>query len=218
MDTKCHERYSINNLYNVIMAWPRNGLIINNNITQSPSLGGCLVPAPTASCNTISGGAGSGTGGSGTGAGGIDNTVVASTLYTNMNVGYFKINLEETKTNMYGEALEKWYYNGINVSCTIERGAITNSDDEFGVTVSNTITVNIPRALLQSYNFLPEVGDIVFDREKYYEVNSIDTQFVTLPGVGSSNGTLGTTGQIVTYTLTCYLTRITKLNIIPYYQ
>jgi hypothetical protein len=62
------------------------------------------------------------------------------------------------------------------------------------------------------------VGDIITDREKYYEVNSIDTQFITIPGTGASNGSLGTTGQTITYSLTCYLTRITKLNIIPYYQ
>jgi hypothetical protein len=228
MVTKCYERYSINNLYNVIMAWPRNGIVVDNDITK-PSLGGaCLTPAPTASCTTIggpgggSGGAGGGgtggAGGSGTGAGGIDNTVVAATLYTNMNVGYFKINLEETKTNMYGESLEKWYFSGVNVRCTIDRGVIANTLDEFGVDLTNTITVNIPRALLQSYNFMPEVGDLVFDREKYYEVNSIDSQFITMPGTGASNGNLGTAGQVITYVLICHLTRTTKLNIIPYYQ
>ena len=197
------------------MAWPRNGLVILND-TSPPAVGTCLVPEPTASCNTITGNGG----GSGTGAGGLDNTIVASTLYANTNVGYFKIILEKTKTNMYGEALEKWYYNGVNVRCTLERGKIENGDDEFGVNVSNTLTVNIPRALLQSYNFLPEVGDIITDREKYYEVNSVDTQFVTMPGnaSGVSNGSLGTTGQTITYSLSCYLTRITKLNIIPYYQ
>ena len=88
----------------------------------------------------------------------------------------FKINLEQTKTNMYGEAIEKWYYTGVDVRCTLERGPITNTLDEFGVDISNTLTVHIPRALLQSYNFMPEVGDLVFDREKYYEVNSIDSQ------------------------------------------
>ena len=214
MDTKRNEGYSTSNIYNVIMAWPRNGLVILNNISSSIDTGACLVPEPTASCNTISDDGG----GDGTGGGGIDNILVASTLYANTNVGYFKINLEKTKTNMYGEALEKWYYAGVNVRCTIERGKIENSDDEFGVNVSNTLTINIPRALLQSYNFLPEVGDIITDREKYYEVNSIDTQFITIPGNGASNGSLGTTGQTITYSLSCYLTRITKLNIIPYYQ
>lgn len=212
MDTKCYERYSINNLYNVIMAWPRTGIIILNNTTQ-PATSVCLVPAPSASCTTVGSGSSGGSGG-----GGASNTIVASILNTNMNVGYFKINLESTKTNLYGEAIEKWYYGGVNVRCSIDRGTITNADDDFGVNVSNTITVTMATDLLISYNFMPEVGDIVFDREKYYEVSSIDSQFITLPGTGVSNGILGTTGQIMTYVLTCYLTRITKLNIIPYYQ
>lgn len=194
------------------MAWPRTGLIVLNN-TPLPPPSACLIPAPTASCTTVSGSGGGGGGGGGTG-----NTVVASILNTNMNVGYFKINLELTKTSLYGEAIEKWYYNGVNVRCSIDRGTIANADDDFGVTVSNTITVTLAADLLVSYNFIPEVGDIIFDREKYYEVNSIDSQFITLPGANAPNGVLGTTGQIVTYVLTCYLTRITKLNIIPYYQ
>lgn len=198
------------------MAWPRTGLVILNN-TAALSASVCLTPAPTASCD---GGPGGGGGGGGTGGsgGGLDPILVGQVLNTNQNVIYYKINLESTVTNMYGESLEKWYYNGVNVRCSLERGEITNGDDDFGVTVSNTIKVNIPRALLQSYNFLPEVGDIFMDREKYYEVNSIDQTFVTIPGVGASNGSLGTTGQIVMYTLSGYLTRITKLNIIEYYQ
>jgi hypothetical protein len=190
------------------MAWPRNGLIILNNVGDvSPN--SCTTAAPTSSC-AVPGGNNVGNS--------LDNPIVAQTLFTNMNVLYHKINLELTKTNIYGEALEKWYYQPVNVRCTIERGEITNGDDDFGVTIANTIKINIPKALLQQYNFLPEVGDIIMDREKYYEINSIDTQFVTIPGTNAPNNVIGTTGQIMTYTLSGYLTRITKLNIIPYYQ
>ena len=56
------------------------------------------------------------------------------------------------------------------------------------------------------------------DRERYYELNSLDSQFFTIPGTGAANGVSGTTGQTIIYVLSCYLTRITKLNIIPYYQ
>jgi hypothetical protein len=188
------------------MAWPRTGLIsaqINTNTTSSV----CLTPAPTASCGAV-----------GSGNSVIDNVLVGTTLFSNMNVKYFKINLESTITNIYGEATEKWYYQGINVRCLIDRGVTSNGDDDFGVTVSQTITVSIPKALLIQYNFLPEVGDILMDRERYYEVNSIDSQFVTLPGVGSSNSSLGTTGEIVMYALTCHQTRTTKLNLIETYQ
>ena len=196
------------------MAWPRTGLIVLNNIAAL-SASVCLTPAPTASCG---GGPGGGGGTGGGGGGGLDPILVGQTLNTNQTVIYYKINLERTVVNMYGESLEKWYYNGINVRCNIDRGATTNSDDDFGVNVAQNITVNIPRALIQSYNFMPEIGDILMYRERYYEVSGLDSIFTTIPGTNAPNGVLGTTGQITIFTLTCYLTRITKLNIIEYYQ
>jgi hypothetical protein len=196
------------------MAYPRTGLIIFNNVADvvpSP----CATPAPVSSCGNNPGGGG-GTGGGG--GGGLDPIVVGQILNTNQNVVYYKINLEQTVTNMYGESLEKWYYQGVRVPCNINREATTNQDDEFGVEIFQNITVSIPRAIAQGYNFLPEVGDILMDRERYYELNSLDSQFFTIPGTGAANGVSGTTGQTIMYVLSCYLTRITKLNIIPYYQ
>jgi hypothetical protein len=191
------------------MPWPRTGVIFNSNITYV-SGGACLTSAPTSSCGS---GSGSGNGG----ASGLDNAIVGSVLFSNMNVKYFKINLESTVTNIYQESLEKWYYTGLNVRCSIDRGVTSNAVDEFGVNIAQTINVTIPKALLISYNFMPEVGDIVMDRERYYEVNSIDSQFITIPGVSAGNEKLGTSGQTLTYTLTCHLTRVTKLNLIEYY-
>jgi len=194
------------------MSWPRTGTIHNETVTHI-SGGLCLIPMPTSSCGpNTNGGIGSG------GANGIDNALVGTILFSNMNVKYFKINLENTVSNIYGEAVEKWYYNGVNVRCTIDRGVTSNTEDDFGVNITQNITVSIPKALLIGYNFVPEVGDILMDRERYYEVNSIDSQFITIPGVGSNNEILGTTGQVVMYVLTCYLTRVTKLNLIEYYQ
>jgi len=196
------------------MAWPRTGLVYLNN-TSVPTPGVCLSTAATGSCG---GGPGGGGGTGGGGGGGLDPILVGQILNTNQNVIYYKINLEQTVTNMYGESLEKWYYTGVDVRCNINRGATSNPDDEFGIGIAQNITVDIPRALIQTYNFLPEVGDILMDRERYYEVNAVDSQFVTIPGTGASNSVQGTTGQIVMFSLSCYLTRITKLNIIPYYQ
>ena len=158
-------------------------------------------------------------GGDGGGGGGGDDALAAAVDYMNMDVKYFKINLESTKTNMYGEALEKWYYPPLEVKCIIERAEIVNGDDEFGVTVSNDIVVKIPRSSLETYGFFPEVGDIVMDREKMYEINSIDQNFITLPGGTGAQSTTGdTAGVTVLFILKGYLTRITKLNLIEYYQ
>jgi hypothetical protein len=201
------------------MAWPRNGVVILND-TDSSGPNSCTTAIPTAACPPFT------TSVSGSQSGGGDVIVgnplqpplVAQTLFTNMNVLYHKINLELTKTNIYGEATEKWYYQPVNVKCVIERTDITNSDDEFGVTIANTIKITVPEALMRQYNFSPEVGDILMDRELYYEVTNIAPQFVTIPGTNAPNSIIGTSGQIMAYVISGYLTRITKLNIIPYYQ
>lgn len=163
---------------------------------------------------------GSGTGGSPSGGGGTIPPVLSGMInYSNMVVGYFKINLEQTVTNMYGESLEKWYYPPLEVKCLLERGDYTNPDDEFGVGISQTLTVKIIRDQLLDLNFIPEVGDIVTDQERYYEVNTLNTSIITIPGATAQNGNPGgTAGEIVLLNLICHLTRTTKLNIKEYYQ
>lgn len=187
--------------------WPRYGIIYNRPI-DSFTLG----------TPTTGSGLGDGVGGGGSTGGGVGNGLNNSINFSNMNVIYHKINLFATKSNIYGESLEKWYYPPLFVKCFIDRGITSNSDDEFGVNISQTITITISRDYIQKYNFIPEVGDIVMDRERYYEVNSLDSQFFTIPGTATPNGTQGTTGQSLSYVLTCYLTRITKLNLIENYQ
>jgi hypothetical protein len=134
--------------------------------------------------------------------------------FSNMKVGYYKINLELTKTNIYGESLEKWYYQPFTLPCTIVRNEFTYPDDEFGTNVAHSIVATIYRDTFASFNVLPEVGDIIIDQERYYEVNSINQNLLTLPG--ASIGAAATT--VIQYVLSGNLARTTKLNLIEYYQ
>ena len=150
----------------------------------------------------------------------VVNNLNAQISYSNQKIGYFKIDLYNTKSNIYGESLEKWYYPPIEVKCLLERGVITNTDTEFGVDVNQTITVTVSKTVFETtYNFTPEVGDIITDQEKYYEINSIDRQVVTLPG--GTGGTPvpnagNTPNQIILYVLSAYLTRTSRINIVEY--
>jgi hypothetical protein len=198
------------------MAWPPTGIIVIGGgvINDNPPV---FDPPVLPDIPPTGSGVGGGSGGGGGELGGILTGMIS---YTNMSVGYFKINLEQSVTNMYGESLEKWYYPPVQVPCLIERGDYDNPEDEFGVDVSQTLTVKIIRDTAQSLNFLPEVGDILTDQERYYEVKVLNTSIITIPGAGGAqnNVSSGNAGEIILYGLTCYLTRITKLNIIPYYQ
>jgi hypothetical protein len=146
----------------------------------------------------------------------IDQAAQASVNYSNMKVGYFKIDLYKTKTNMYGESIEKWYYPPLEVKCMIERGEFAYTDTEYGPDVNQTIKVIIPRLNVEALGFTPEVGDIITDQEKYYQVNTVDRSFITIPGSGDAGAALGTPGQVVLFTLNAYLTRTTQLNLIQY--
>ena len=140
----------------------------------------------------------------------VINTVINS---TNQRVGYFKIDLYNTKANLYGESTEKWYYPPVEVKCILERGDVINTDTEYGVDVNQTLIIKVSLDTFQTtYNFTPEVGDIVSESEKYYEVNSVNRVVETIPG-GTPGGI---PSQTIIYVLSAYLTRTSKLNIIKY--
>jgi hypothetical protein len=143
----------------------------------------------------------------------INNVIIATINNTNQRVGYFKIDLYNTKPNLYGEAVEKWYYPPVEVKCMLERGDVTNVDTEYGVDVNQTLTIKVPIDTFQTtYNFTPEVGDIVSESERYYEVSSINRSVITIP----SGTPGGIASQTIMYVLSAYLTRTSKLNLIKY--
>lgn len=146
----------------------------------------------------------------------IEQAAAISARFSNMKVGYFKLDLTNTISNLYGEAIEKWYYPPVEIRCLIERGVFTNTDTEYGVDINQTITVTLPVTNLKDLNFTPEVGDIITDQERYYEISSVDRQFLTLPGTGVSETSLGTPGQVVLFVASAYLTRTSKLNLVQY--
>jgi hypothetical protein len=151
------------------------------------------------------------------GGGSVVNNLDNQINYSNQKVGYFKIDLYNTKSNLYGESIEKWYYPPIQIKCLLERGEFTNTDTEFGVDTTQTLTVTVSKTEFETtYNFTPEVGDIITDQERYYEVSSIDRKFVTLPGTGTSASIIGEPGLIVLYVLSAYLTRTSRLNLVKY--
>jgi len=143
----------------------------------------------------------------------INNSIKAAIDVTNERVGYFKIDLYNTKANIYGESTEKWYYPPVEVKCMLERGDVINTDTEYGVDVNQTLTMKVLVDTFQiTYNFTPEVGDIVSESERYYEISSVNRTVVTQPG-GTPGGIVS---QTIIYVLSAYLTRTSKLNIVKY--
>lgn len=88
----------------------------------------------------------------------------------------YKISPNETKTNIYGETAAesgKWYLPAIQMSVLVERPEMTAEYDDFGPNRSQTHVFKMREKMLKEVNFYPEIGDIVFWNDKYYEIDNV---------------------------------------------
>ena len=89
------------------------------------------------------------------------------------SVDIYKVNIDKTEDNMYGESTAKYYDIGFRVNCLIEYAEPTIEQDEFGADLNSNITMFFQRENLSSgsLNFYPENGDIVDWNDYYWEIN-----------------------------------------------
>ena len=97
-----------------------------------------------------------------------------------VDVILYKIALETTAVNIYGESTEKARYTGVELKALVKYPKIqAETKDGFGVDVTQNVEFRFVRALLEEVATHPEVGDIVFYDDAYFEIDNVtDTQFV----------------------------------------
>jgi len=98
----------------------------------------------------------------------------------------FKVNLNETKINLYGESTNKTWYPGVELNVLINKSGQTAGYEGFGADTSQNIEFRFDRWMLEEKNTYPEIGDIIFFDQSYYEIdNTTEVQFVG--GLPSNN-------------------------------
>lgn len=94
-------------------------------------------------------------------------------------IGYYKIILPDTPSNIYGEGLVKEYIGPILIDCLIVRGDFTTRNGDFGPDTLRTVDFRFLTDDLVFANVVPEVGDVVMYNESYYEVDNVNqNQFI----------------------------------------
>ena len=90
------------------------------------------------------------------------------------SVDIYKVSIDNTDENIYGESTTKYYDVGFRVNCLISSESEV-TQDEFGADVNSNIELYFQRANLSSgsLNFYPEVGDIVDWNEFYWEIDGV---------------------------------------------
>ena len=88
-------------------------------------------------------------------------------------VDIYKINVENTDENVYGESTTKYYDDGFRVNCLILWNEPSVDQNEFGPDTNSSVELYFHRTTLEEAGFFPEIGDIVDWNSHYFEINSV---------------------------------------------
>jgi len=89
---------------------------------------------------------------------------------------YYPISLEHTKFHpIYGEALEKTFFNPIKVLALVEWQGSNTKADQFGVDRRTSINIKFHRRrLVEDQEFFVREGDFVLYGDDYYEIVTLN--------------------------------------------
>jgi len=91
----------------------------------------------------------------------------------------YKINQYETKVNIYGESLNKTWYPGVEIYALADKEPENIQYEGFGPDNTQSITFKFNRDTCEEKGIYPEIGDIVYFDNSYYEIdNTNEIQFV----------------------------------------
>ena len=86
----------------------------------------------------------------------------------------YKLNLEETRVNIYGESSgAKYYQDPVLLNVLLERGDQTYNSSDMGVDYSREVEFRFFREDLADASLVIEPGDILLYYESYFEVDTI---------------------------------------------
>lgn len=95
-------------------------------------------------------------------------------------VQVFKVAVNETETNVYGESNSetgKVFYNGIDISCMYEPTETTSdSSKKMGIDRNQNLTFKFRERDCIKTNCFLEAGDLILFNERYFEINNVVQQ------------------------------------------
>ena len=89
------------------------------------------------------------------------------------SVDIYKVSIDNTDENVYGESTTKYYEVGFRVNCLILDDNYETVQDEFGAEQNATMEMYFHRNTLKDANFYPEIGDIVDWNNFYWEIDGV---------------------------------------------
>ena len=130
-------------------------------------------------------------------------------------VYYFKLVVDESNTNLYGEGTKKVYYNPVKIPALIEYSTLEQVSDDFGQYYTRTAEFKFLRdSLNDDKDIYSEVGDIISWNDEYFMVDSInESQFFAGKNPEHWDGGLNQ-GYNISIICSTHMTRQTTLNLV----
>lgn len=101
----------------------------------------------------------------------ISRELVDSVIRT--TVVLYKLIIDESGTNLYGESLRKTYYQGVETTALIEREETSVNYEGFGSDQGQNVEFRFNRFTLEDNGFYPEIGDIIYHNDAYFEIDNV---------------------------------------------
>jgi hypothetical protein len=89
-------------------------------------------------------------------------------------IEFFKLNVSQNESNIYGESERKAYFDSVLIPCIITKDDKSSTMDDYGHTYTRTAKFALSRDLLETVNLYPSAGDIIFWDNEYFEIDNVD--------------------------------------------
>ena len=123
---------------------------------------------------------------------------------SNQIVVVYKIAVNDTEVNMYGEAGKgKTYKPGVRLACLISADDMAYTQDEYGPDLRQTASFSFIKQALKDLSFVVDIGDIVDWNEGYWEISSLNENQL-IAGQSSNSHSI---------VCSAFLARVSNLNI-----
>ena len=89
-------------------------------------------------------------------------------------IEFFKLVVEQSNSNIYGESTSKSYFDSILIPALITKETKNANMDDYGHSYTRTAQFGISRDILEKASFYPEAGDIIKWDNEFYELDNVD--------------------------------------------
>jgi len=143
---------------------------------------------------------------------GVNRELMRKMIDTEIDI--YKLSINDTDTNLYGESTNKQYLNPIRIHSLIQVDEQSAKYDEFGPDVEQTARFAFLRDDLTQLNVVLETGDILHWNNRYWELDKEIENQLFFKRNPETNKTIGSNfGWNVSLVYTAHETRKNRVQI-----